>query len=475
MPAHKLPNILFILTDDHAAHAISSYGSRINKTPQIDRLAQEGMRLENCFCTNAICTPARASILTGQYGHVNGVLGNGDTLDGRKPDLLQKLLGSSGYQRALFGKWHLGHGGHADPSGFDHTSILRDHGSFTNPLLIEQGIERQYKGYLTDILTDHSIDWLSARDRNRPFFLMLAHKAPHRPFVPSARQNVRYRDRNIAEPSTLFDDYANRSRAARNATMRIGRDLNSDDLKETPPEELCGEDLTRWNYQRFIKDYVRCCDDLDESTGRLLDYLRREGIEQNTIVIYTSDHGFFLGDHGWFDKRFMYEPSLRIPFLIRYPAEIGAGSVSRQIVANIDFAPTLLDYAGHPVPEVMQGRTARSLFRGDAPEDWPQSLYYRYWLHHDVSHRVCAHYGVRTDRYKLIHYYGRGLHCRGAGKEQTPPEWELFDLELDPDELHSLHQNPEYAPILGKLEAELARLQHFYRDHPEPSSTPTHG
>ncbi|HWL52866.1 MAG TPA: sulfatase [Chthoniobacteraceae bacterium] len=462
----RAPNLLFIVTDDHACGAISSYGSRLNRTPNIDRLAAEGMRLERCFCTNAVCTPARATILTGQYGHINGVRGNGETLDGSRPGLLPKRLQAAGYQTALFGKWHLGHGGHADPTGFDDWRVFPGMGEYENPTLLEQGVERRHSGYVTDVLTGLSTDWISRRDRERPFFLMLAHRAPHRPFEPAARHRCRYLEGDLPEPATLFDDYEHRAPAAREARMRIARDLTLTDLKEELPAGLDPGEAARWKYQRYIKDYVRCCDGLDESVGTLLDHLEREGIAENTLVVYTSDHGFFLGEHGWFDKRFMYEPAMRIPFLARYPAEIAPGSTAAEMVANIDFAPTLLDYAGAAAPEEMQGRSFRSILQGQSPADWRKSVYYRYWIHLDKSHRVGAHYGIRTDRYKLIRYYGRAIDCRGASPEVTQPAWELFDLKEDPDELRDVHAQPEYAAIFRTLQEELREAQAHYGDSP---------
>jgi arylsulfatase A-like enzyme len=463
----KSPNIILFVTDDQAAHAISCYGSRINQTPNIDRLAAGGMRLEQCFCTNAVCTPARATLLTGQYGHLNGVRSNGDRLDGRNPDLLQFKLKEQGYQNGLFGKWHLGHGGTADPTGFDTWKILHEHGNYEDPLLLTPGGEESHKGYLTDVITDQALDWVSTCKRDQPFFLMVAHKAPHRPFVPAARHADRYLGESIPEPSTLFDDYANRAAPAAETRMRIGHDLKYSDLRESPPEGLSESERTKWNYQAFIKHYIRCCDALDENVGRMLDYLDAHDLTEDTVFMFTSDHGFFLGDHGWFDKRFMYEPSMRIPCIVRYPREIGVGLTSKALVSNLDFAPTLLDYAGVTAPVAMQGKSVRGVLDGSLPGQGSDSIYYRYWIHHDQSHHVCAHYGIRTSRYKLIYYYGKGLGCRGTGADTDQRLWELFDLEEDPDELKNLHDAPEYAPVFNELRNELTRLQRHYGDQPE--------
>lgn len=462
----KRPNILFIMSDDHASHAISAYGSRLVQTPNIDRLAREGMRMDNCFCTNAICTPARATLLTGQYSHRNGVRVNKDALDGRNPDLLQKLLQRAGYQTAVVGKWHLGHGGNADPSGFDYWNVLPDQGAYFDPEFIEidsGGKRKKREGYVTDLTVDICLDWLERRDRSWPFFAMCQFKAPHRPFEPAPRHAGLFEGEEIPEAATLWDDYSTRAQATREVHMRIDRHLNRRDLKSEPPADLADDERMRWCYQRFIKDYLRCVVGIDENVGRLLDWLDREGIADDTIVIYTADHGFFLGDHGWYDKRFMYEPALRIPFLIRYPAAIAANSSSDELMANVDFAPTLLDYAGTGIPSCMQGHSARPVFSGDVPKDWQQSIYYRYWMH-GIGHRVASHYGIRTRRYKLIYY-----DAQPYGDDPTDlvlePEWELFDLENDPHELCNVYRDPKYDDIVAGLTSELNRLQQQLGDH----------
>lgn len=442
------PNILFIMSDDHAAHAISAYGSVINRTPHLDRIAQEGMRLDNCFCTNSICAPSRATILTGLYSHLNGV----ETLDDRFDSSQQhvgKLLQAAGYQTAIIGKWHLGHGEGHDPTGFDYWSVLPGQGHYYDPVMIEMGERKKYEGYVTDIITDLSLDWLRGRDPSRPFALMCHHKAPHRPWDPDPKYADLYEDVDIPEPPTFDDDYSNRSRAAAAATMRIDRDLSARDLKVEPPAGLSDAELKRWKYQRYIKDYLRCVASIDDNVGRLLDYLDEAGLTENTVVVYTSDQGFFLGDHGWYDKRFFYEESLRMPFLIRYPKEIAPGSHSDLMILNTDFAPLFLDYAGVPVPDNMQGRSFRSILRGEQVPDWRRSMYYRYFMHL-AHHNVYAHYGIRSERYKLIYYYE---------ESPEPPEWELFDLESDPHEMRNVYEDPAYAQVVDELKAELHRVR----------------
>ena len=445
------------MADDHAAHAMSCYGSRINRTPNIDRIAEGGIILQNCFCTNSICTPSRASILTGKYSHLNGVKTLGDKLDGRQ-QTVAKLLQAGGYQTAMIGKWHLGHGGLHDPTGFDYWNVLPGQGLYHDPEMIELGERKVHEGYVTDIITDLSIEWLKDRDPESPFFLMCHHKAPHRPWDPDAKHARMYEDIEIPEPETFNDDYRNRSRAAKEAKMRIDRDLNARDLKVESPSGLRGQALKRWKYQRYIKDYLRCVASIDDNVGRLLDFLDEERQTENTVVIYTSDQGFFLGDHGWYDKRFFYEESLRMPFVVRYPDEIQPGGSCQAMALNVDFAQTFLDYAGLPDPEEMQGSSLRPLFRGERPRGWRQSIYYRYWMH--LSHHyVGAHYGIRTHRYKLIYYYGEALGTTNSIDESKKPEWELFDLERDPKERNNVYHAAAYADVVESLSQELERLK----------------
>lgn len=452
------PNILFIMSDDHAAHAMSCYDSKINQTPNLDRIADEGMRFDNCFCTNSICAPSRAAILTGQYNHVNGVKTLGDGIDGRRPNV-QKVLQNNGYQTAIVGKWHLGHGGEHDPSGFDYWNVLPDQGDYHDPKMIELGKEKQYEGYVTDLITDISLDWLQNRSADQPFMLMCHHKAPHRPWEADDKHAHLYEDIDIPEPETFHDDYANRSNAAKEATMRVDRDLFKTDLKVDPPENLSPGERKSWNYQRYIKDYLRVVASIDDNVGRLLDYLEEEGMAENTIVMYTSDQGFFLGDHGWYDKRFMYEESLRMPFIVRYPRAVKSKSVTKDIALNVDFAETFLDYAGIEIPDHMQGTSLRPVLEERTPDDWQDSLYYRYWEHLSNPHKVGAHYGVRTKRYKLIYYYGKSLGASNTIDETRTPEWELFDLKEDPYEMKNVYDDPDYTETVKSLKKELHRLQ----------------
>ena len=458
--ARTRPNIVFILSDDHAAHAIGCYGSRINHTPNLDRIAAGGVRLDNCFCTNSICAPSRATILTGTYSHVNGVETLNERMDGRQTTFPQ-LMQQAGYQTAIVGKWHLGHGGIYDPTGFDYWNVLPGQGLYYDPKMIEMGEERVHPGYATDLITDQSLAWLNRRDRERPFLLMCHHKAPHRPWEPAPRHAELFADADVPLPDTLDDDYSDRAAAAAAARMRVDRDLSPKDVKATAPEGLSLSERRRWMYQRYIKDYLRCVAAVDESVGRLLDYLDTEGLAEDTIVIYSSDQGFFLGDHGWYDKRFFYEESLRMPLLVRYPREIPSGRSEARFALNVDFAQTLLDYVGIEAPERMQGRSLRPILRGDATADWKRSMYYRYFMHL-AHHNVYAHYGVRTERHKLIYYYE---------KEPAPPEWELFDLERDPRELHNVYHDPAYAGVVTELKAELTRLRREIGDETDPFPT----
>ncbi len=470
------PNIIFIMSDDHAAHAMSCYGSRINKTPNLDRIADGGMRLENCFCTNSICTPSRAAILSGTYNHVNRVTTLATWMD-NKLQTFPKLLQKDGYQTAVFGKWHLGMGPEHCPTGFDDWAVVPGQGFYHNPEFIfkgpEGGTRRTVPGYVTDIITDMSLDWLKGRDKDRPFCLLYHHKAPHRPWFPDDKHADMYRDEEIPEPDTLYDDYSNRAAAAGAAKMRVGLDFNPIDIKSEVQKNLPEMELRKWAYQRYIKDYLRVIASVDDNVGRVLDYLEEEGLSENTMVIYTSDQGFFLGDHGWYDKRFMYEESLKMPFVVRYPKEIKPGSVSEDIVVNVDFPALFLDIAGIEIPSEFQGRSFRSVLKGETPEDWRKSMYYRYWMNR-AHHNVAAHYGVRTHKYKLIYYYYDGCGQEGAGGNANDggtvhgdkrsidglaPEWELFDLEKDPQEMNNVVNDPEYADVVKELKDELHRLQ----------------
>ena len=472
----KKPNILFIMTDDHASHAMSCYGSRINTTPNIDRIATEGVRFENCFCTNSICAPSRAVILTGKHSHLNGVRDNALRFDGTQ-QTFPKLLQQSGYQTVMIGKWHL----KSDPTGFDYWNVLPGQGHYYNPDLIEMGERKQYLGYVTDIVTDIALDFLeSRRDKTKPFMMMLHHKAPHRNWQPAPRHLTKYDEVKFPEPDTLFDDYSSRSTAASEQEMTLRDHMRNEyDLKMGPPpgrlneeqkaaweaaygpkreaferEKPEGDELVRWKYQRYMEDYLGCIAAVDENIGRVLDYLDRSGLAENTIVLYTSDQGFYLGDHGWYDKRFMYEESLRMPLVARFPGSIKPGSVNDELVSNLDFAPTFLELAGADVPKDMQGRSMERLLQNRRVKDWRQSVYYHYYEYPAV-HMTKRHYGVRTKRHKLIHFY----HDIDA--------WELYDLEKDPRELNNVYDNPAYANTVKEMKAELKRLQELYGDSDE--------
>ena len=466
------PNIVFIMSDDHAAHAIGAYGSRVNQTPHLDRLAREGMLLTSVFVTNSICTPSRAAILTGQYSHINGV-----TMFNRfdsSRTTVARLLQAGGYHTGMIGKWHLG----SDPVGFDRWEILPGQGVYVNPVLYTATGEKTYTGrYVTDVITDLAIDFMKTRPRNKPFFLMLHHKAPHRPWEPDAAHAAQFADRWIPEPETFWDSYDTRTDALHENQQRIAADLTRRDLKLLPPPDLegaalatwlgtkpdsvttnrdgktitlTGEALTRWKYQRYMQDYLATVQSVDDSVGRVREFLDGNGLSRDTMVIYTSDQGFFLGDHGLFDKRFMYEESLRMPFLIRWPAVIKAGTRSDAMALNVDFAPTFLEAAGLPVPADMQGRSLLPVLRGRTPRDWRTSMYYRYY-HDPGDHNTRAHYGVRNRTHKLIHF---------SKKDQ----WELFDLQNDPFELHNLYGQPGQEKLAATLKSELLRLKQALRD-----------
>ena len=459
------PNLVFVMSDDHAAHAISAYGSVINQTPHLDRLAAEGMRFTRAFCTNAICTPSRAAILTGTYNHTNGVTTLDTPMD-NKLETYPKILQRAGYRTALFGKWHLGHGPDHDPTGFDDWAVLPEQGEYHNPDFYTPTGRVRNPGYVTDLITDMALDWLGVVEG--PFALMVHHKAPHRTWEPDAAHALMYEDVEIPEPLTLFDDHATRSAAARAALCRM-LDLDLRDFKIPVPDGMSADEEIRWRYQRYIKEYLRVIASLDDNVGRLLDRLDGLGLTDNTIVVYTSDQGFFLGDHGWFDKRFMYEESLGMPLLLRYPRRVASGAVASGFVTNVDYAPTFLDLAGVPIPDWMQGRSFAPLLDGRQPNDWPSSMYYRYWMHRDDAHNIWAHYGVRTENHKLIYFYNDPLGQPGANGPTDPPEWELYDLIADPEELTNVYGRPGYERVTSELKTELARLQAEVGDTPHPS------
>ncbi|MGF1633124.1 MAG: sulfatase [Phycisphaerae bacterium] len=482
----KRPNILFVMTDDHAAHALSAYGSVINQTPHLDRIAAAGVRCDAAYCTNAICTPSRGSILTGQHTHVCGVRTLHDHLDNRHDPQLQRLLKAAGYRTAIFGKWHLGSGPNpdgtnSDPNGFDDWAVLPGQGDYYDPTFYTGSHDGQNSvragtlqatGYVTDLITDMSLRWLdrwqATTGEDEPFFLCVHHKAPHREWEPGPQEKHLYDGQTMPEPETLFDDYATRPAAAA-ARMRIDQDLQYKDVKANPPAGLSPRERKLWYYDRYIKDYLRCVAGVDRNVGRLLDKLQAMGLMDDTVVVYTSDQGFFLGDHGWYDKRFIYEHSFRMPLLVSYPRKHPAGTTSDAFVTNVDFAPTLLQFAGVETPAAMQGRSAADVLVGDPPADGQQSVYYRYWMDAERTHHTTSHYGVRTRRHKLVYFYADPLDCTGSGQVNVgvEPYWELYDLTADPNELTNIYGRPGTEAVTAELKAELARLQKQFADEPQ--------
>jgi arylsulfatase A-like enzyme len=490
--AASRPNILFIMSDDHGAQAISAYGSTLIQTPNIDRIAREGVRFTHSFVTNSLCAPSRAVLLTGKYSRRNGLRDNRDEFDGSQVTF-PKLLQKAGYQTAIVGKWHL----KTAPTGFDEWKVLVDQGEYYSPEFVENGRKVVHGGYVTDIITDFALDFLQHRDPTRPFLLLYHHKAPHRNWMPAVRHLGLYDERDLPVPETFWDDYAGRPAAAA-ADMRVAGMFLSMDMKlpqdvyaketgtggaraqpgfdaerawrdsyvrmtaeerkawdahygpiaeafrKNPPT---GRAFTEWKYQRYMKDYLRCVAAVDEGIGRVLDYLDRSGLAENTIVVYTSDQGFYLGEHGWFDKRFMYEESMGMPLVVRYPARIPAGRVQDALALNLDFAPTFLDYAGVEIPNGMQGRSLRPLLEGRAPADWRKAVYYRYYEWPHGWHDVRPHYGVRTTRYKLVHFTG------------DMDDWELYDLDKDPHELHNVYGQTGMASVQAELHEKLDALR----------------
>lgn len=487
------PNIILILTDDHAYQAIGAYGSKLMETPNIDRLANEGMLFTKGYVTNSICSPSRAVALTGKFSHLNGVRDNLDVFDSSQVTF-PKILQQQGYQTAIVGKWHL----KSEPTGFDYWKVLLDQGHYYDPeFKTPDGIVIE-DGYVTDITTDLALNYLdSLRDKEKPFMLMYNHKAPHREWWPSMEDLEAFKKSDIPSPATLYDTYVNRGNAAKEAEMRINdhmalsmdnkirpellktmkleeflgwyetsyleryNRLNNEekqkwdavygpineDFKKNKPQ---GKALTYWKYQRYMQDYLASLKSVDKNIGRLLDYLEQNNLVENTIVVYTSDQGFYLGEHGWFDKRFMYEPSFRTPLIIKYPELIKAGSINKSLVQNIDFAPTFLELSGAVIPKDMQGESLLPLFSNDN-SNWRDELYYHYYEYPGI-HMVKRHYGIRTERYKLIHFY------------YDIDEWEMYDLIEDPEELNNLYDNTNYKHIQQKLHTQLENLRIRYRD-----------
>lgn len=470
----KKPNIIYIMTDDHASQAVSAYGGILSKvftTPNIDRIGNEGVRLNNCFVTNSISTPSRAAILTGQYSQQNGVYTLGNHLSRDLPNVAKELQ-NNGYNTAIIGKWHLG----SEPAGFDYYNVLPGQGRYHNPVLIEKGMWQNtenregeggkgkvYEGHSTDVIADQAIKYMENRDKDEPFFLMCHFKAPHRPWQPAERFKDLLKDVDIPEPDNLLDTYE--CKGGFTKEIRMGLEfMNHFDLKQPVPKDKSRDEFRHWAYQIYLKDYLRCVAGVDENIGRILDYLDENGLTENTIVIYTSDQGFFLGEHGWFDKRLMYEESLRMPFLVRYPKEIKPASVNEDIVVNIDFAPLFLDYAGVKKPDYMQGESFRKNLKGEKNKSWRKSMYYRYWMHGDGAHNATANYGIRTNRYKLIFYYARALGMEGTKETNLIPSWELYDVITDPAEMNNIYNDPANKKLIKDLKTELLRLKKQYKD-----------
>lgn len=490
--ADRRPNILFIMSDDHACNAISAYGSRlatVAPTPHIDRIGAEGVRLNRCYVTNSICTPSRAVILSGQHSHLNTVKTLGDAFPGPDSDTpnVARMLQRSGYQTALIGKWHL----RSQPWGFDYWKIGPGQGRYHNPIFLASTDETPYSprtnrrmqttpGYYTDLITDFAIDWLSQREDDRPFFLMLHHKAPHGKWEPAKRHKSYLAGVKIPEPPSLWEDFQHRSPATRrfgtSITSRLaGRRTMVDDVQK--PDWPAGSiDLSGMNsreqgqaaYQKYLHDYLACVKAVDENVGRVLNYLDDSGLTNNTLVIYTADQGMFLGEHDYFDKRWIYEECFRMPFLARLPGTIEAGQTDDRLCSNLDFAQTLLDYAGvQDAAEIerMQGVSLRPVLEGRPVNNWRDAVYYRYWMHL-AHHHIPGHYGVRTDRYKLAFFYGLPLDAT-LGKGDFPPSpagWELYDLQEDPQELNNVYTDTRYAPVVQQLKQRLLQLKAEYRD-----------
>ncbi|WP_233231581.1 sulfatase family protein [Tichowtungia aerotolerans] len=508
----KRPNILFIMSDDHASNAISSYGSRfadIAPTPNIDRIGNEGVRLENCYCTNSICTPSRATIITGQYSHTNGVKTLCDFLTTDTPTL-PELLQESGYSTALFGKWHVG----AHPKGFDQWAVLPGQGFYNDPSFIfpdEEsapegtivdeitddlfsypnerkehggfGVMTRLPGYVTELTTDMSLDWLNdSRDPDKPFFLCCHHKAPHDFFEYHHKYENLFDGIELPEPETLFEDDDTLNEISRKYGSTVSdrcpevsmlKRLQQENYPNGGPVDFEGLDFkarTRKAYQKYMKDYLRTVRSIDDNVGRLLDWLDESGEAENTIVIYTSDQGMMLGEHDKIDKRWIFNESQQMPFLMRYPAEIKAGQVCHDMVDNVDFAPTLLNYAGLEAPEFMQGRNACSVLEGNAPADWRQSVYYRYWMHM-AHHWIPAHYGLRTPDHMLVFFYGMVLDASGCFhpdcQKNTDPGFELYDLKKDPFETTNVYDDPAYLDIREELKQQLQQMKQDVGDTDE--------
>ena len=473
------PNIVWIFSDDHSYQTIGAYGGRLaalNPSPNIDRIAKAGMRFDHAYVGNSLCAPSRATLLTGKHSHLNGKYDNTrNTVFDHNQQQFQKILQKSGYQTAMIGKIHLA----GKMQGFDYWEVLPGQGKYYDPTFITEEGKTTYPGrYVTDVITERALNWLeNGRDKKKPFMLMVHHKAPHRNWEPADRYMSKYADVEIPEPDTLFDDYAGRGTAAHGqdmmiaSTMKLDSDLKAEGKRYSGNPRYAarqqwfskhhpeGKALVKWKYQTYMKDYLRCTWAVDESVGIILDELKKLGLAENTVVMYCSDQGFYMGEHGWFDKRFMYEESFRTPLVAMWPGHIRPGSVNGDLVQNIDFAETFLDLAGAPIPDDMQGESLVPLLKGKTPADWRGSLYYHYYEYPAV-HSVRRHEGVFDGRWKLIKYYGMDV--------PNGEEWELFDLKNDPAEMKSIYGNPENKAQIQRLKKELAALKKQYHVPAEP-------
>ncbi len=477
---NKRPNILFIMSDDHTSQAWGIYGGILSNYVKNDRikwLAEQGVVLENAFCTNSICVPSRASIMTGQYSHKNGVY---DLTDPLPSDSLNfaKLLQKAGYQTALFGKWHL----HKEPSGFDQYMVLPGQGRYKNPVLISKGEWKEneqggkpYPGFSTDVITDKSIEWLKTQADDKPFYLSVHFKATHEPFDYHERYKDYLKDVEVPYPDNFSDSGAVTTGRTHDGWPMdlLGKRYEQQTGSLYPGEKFSLQGLDRLAarkkiYQKFIKDYIRCGAGINDNIGRLIDYLRESGQLENTVIIYTSDQGYFLGEHGFFDKRFIYEQSLRMPFVISYPKEFKRGTRNKDMILNIDFPSLFLDYAGVKQPASMQGRSFRDNLRGKTPKDWRKDMYYRYWENEPARP---AHFGIRTDRYKLALFYGQNRTKIKRDSMKYAPGWEFYDLQKDPNENHNAIADPQYKQIVKNLKSRLRTMKSELGNDKESNST----
>ena len=500
LSAGQKPNIVFIFSDDHAPHAIGAYNGwlkSVNPTPRIDQLANQGMLFEKSFCTNSICGPSRAVIMTGKHSHKNGFMNNGNSFNWNQ-QTFPKILRKAGYTTALYGKSHL----KGNPKGFDDWKVLPGQGDYYNPDLITPKGRVRIDGHCTDVVTDLAVEWLkTGRDKTKPFMLMVQHKAPHRNWMPALRHLPLYDDVKIPEPTTLFDKWEDNAPPARHQELEIDRhmDINYDlfldltaDYEGAPSQKrqdrsawrnmkkmtkdqlsswrafygprdkafheanLSGKELVRWKFQRYAKNYLRCVRGVDDSVGKIQDTLKNLKLDENTVVIYSSDQGFYIGDHGWYDKRWMYEESLMMPLIVKWPGVTKAGSRSKQMVQNLDYAQTFLQMAGANIPANMQGKSLVPILKNGRAENWRDSIYYHYYEYPSV-HMIPRHYGIRTERYKLIHFY------------QFGNEWEMYDLEEDPDELTNIYGKSSKETLQKDLKKQLVAIRKFYDDNTDVS------